>query len=134
MSQMNVDVVRAVYADFSELAAGGDIATYVAAHYDPDCEYRPVEEADAIKGHDAMVSWNQRWFEAWDELRVEVEEVLEAKDAVVTAVRVEGRGGASGLDVSQRFFHAIELRDGKILRMQEFLDRDAALHAAGLPE
>jgi hypothetical protein len=56
-----------VYAAFSGLAQGGEIASYVAAHFDSDCEYRPVEEASTIRGHDALIRWVERWLEAWDD-------------------------------------------------------------------
>jgi len=34
------------------------------------------------------------------------------------------------MDISQRLFHVIEMRDGKVPRLWEFLDRDEALDAA----
>jgi hypothetical protein len=61
MSQEKVELVRAVYAAFSRLAEGGDITSHVKTFYVPDCEYHPVEEEEAIRGHDALVAWNQRW-------------------------------------------------------------------------
>ena len=66
-SRDNAATVRAVYAAFSGLAQGGEIASYVAAHFDSDCEYRPVEEASTIRGHDALIRWVERWLEAWDD-------------------------------------------------------------------
>ena len=120
-----------MYAGFASLARGGDVDEYVREFYDPACEYYPLEEADAIRGHDELIRWNSRWFEVWDELDVELEEVSRVGDKLMTKIRVEGRASQSGLEVSQPFFHLFELRDGKIFRMHEHESRDDALSAAG---
>ena len=131
-SRDNAAIVRAVYAAFSGLAQGGEIASYVAAHFDSDCEYRPVEEASTIRGHDALIRWVERWLEAWDDAWDEVDEMIEAGQMVVAAIRVHGRGRLSGMEISQRLFDVFELRDGRVLRIREYLDPDQALEAAGL--
>jgi ketosteroid isomerase-like protein len=38
------------------------------------------------------------------------------------------------MEVDQRFFQVYTVRDGKIRRMDEYVDRARALEAAGLPE
>ena len=125
------ELLRSMYAGFASLSRGGDVGEYVQEFYDPACEYYPLEESGAIRGHDELIRWNSRWFEVWDELDVELEEVVPAGDSLMTKVRVEGRAGQSGLEVSQSFFHLFELRNGKILRMHEYESRDDALSAAG---
>ena len=121
-----------MYAAFSGLARGGEIASYVAAHFDSDCEYLPVEEASAVRGHDALVRWIERWLEAWDDAWDEIDEIVEAGEIVVAAIRVHGRGRKSGMEISQRLFDVWELRDGRVLRIREYLDPDHAFKAAGL--
>ena len=134
MSQENVEVVRGMYAAFGGLAGGGDIASYVATHWAPDAEYDPIEETGTIRGRDELVRWHERWFEAWDEFRAEVDEIIEAGDVVVAAITVHGRGGQSGTTITQRLFHVCETRDGKLSRMGEYSDRETALKAAGWRE
>ena len=63
-SQQSAAIVRSVYEAFSGLAQGGDIGSYVRAHFDTDCEYSPVEEASTIRGHDALTRWIERWLDA----------------------------------------------------------------------
>ena len=132
MPPQDADVVRAMYAAFSQLADGGDIEKYVATHFTPACEYFPVEELEPIRGHDALASWNRRWLEAWDVFKAHVQELRESDGAVVAHVQVEGRGGASGMSLAQPFFHVIEVRDGRIASMREYMERDEALRVAGL--
>ena len=37
------------------------------------------------------------------------------------------------MEISQRLFDVFEIRDGRVMRIREYLDRDEALEAAGLP-
>lgn len=135
MSQENAEVVRSLYEAFSGLAAGGDVTSYVVAHYDPDCEYQPVEELEVVGGHEALVRWNERWFAAWDEFQANVDELIEVTDGVLfAALTVRGRGAASGTQVTQRIFHLCELRNGKVFRIREYLEREQALDAVGIRE
>jgi ketosteroid isomerase-like protein len=128
----NAAIVRSLYAAFSRLARNGEVAAYVAGHFDPDCEYWPVEEVSPIRGHEALTNWIQRWLEAWDDAWDVVEEIVEDGEVVVTATRVYGRGRRSGMEISQLLFDVFELRDGKVLRVTEYLDGEGALQAAGL--
>ena len=134
MSGENVEVVRSVYAGFGELAQGADIPSFVAGHFDPECEYRPVEETRAIRGRDALIAWIERWLEAWEEYVDEVDEVIDRDGIVVAGVIVHGQGRGSGMEVSQQLFHVFEFRNRLIVRLSEYLERNDALEAAGLRE
>src|SRR4051794_40847674 len=92
MSQGNLTAIRSMYAGFSDLAAGGDIASYVRSHYDPEIEYLPVEESAVIRGHDDLIRWNERWLDAWTDFDAEVNELQEEGDVVVASVTVAGLG------------------------------------------
>lgn len=132
--QEDVAVVRSLYAAFNALAQGGDTASYVTEHFDLDCVYSPVEEANTIRGHEALTRWIDRWLDAWDEAWDEVDEITANGERVLAATRVHGRGRHSGMVISQRLFDVFEVRDGRVLRIREYLDRDEALEAAELPE
>lgn len=134
MSQENVEIVRAQYASWSALAEGGDVASHIHAFFPPDGEYLPVEEIDAIRGYAALIRYSERWLEAWAGFRDQVDEIIDAGQVVFAAVTVHGRGGESGISITQSMFHVFEMRDGKIVRLHEYLDRDQAREAAGLGE
>jgi ketosteroid isomerase-like protein len=134
MSQENVEIVRAQYVSFERVAEGGDVHSWVLGYFHPNCEYRPVEEVDAIRGHEALIEWTERWLEAWSSYSDQVEEIIDGGEIVVAAVTISGRGRTSDVEIGQRFFHVFEMRDGRILRLREYLDRDSALEAAGLRE
>jgi ketosteroid isomerase-like protein len=124
--------VRALYAAFSRLARTGEITEYVTKNFDPECEYWPVEEASPVRGHGGLIRWIERWLEAWDDTWEETEEILEIGEMVVVSTYVYGRGRVSGMEISQRLIDVFELRDGKVLRITEYLDPREALEAAGL--
>jgi ketosteroid isomerase-like protein len=50
------------------------------------------------------------------------------------ALRYRGRGKGSEVPVEGLFFHVVELRDGKFLRVKEYTDKAQALEAVGLSE
>jgi ketosteroid isomerase-like protein len=134
MSRENVELVRAQYASFQALGSGADVRSHFLRFFAPDAEYRPVEEIDAIRGHDALIRYTERWLDAWEAYRDQVDEIIDGGDLVVAAVTVHGRGTGSGVQVAQAMFHVFEIRDGKIARLREYLDRGQALDAAGLRE
>ena len=66
---------------------------------------RPIRQASTL------------WTDAFDQLRADVEEFIDAGDAVICAVRWHGRGKASGMSIDVRQFDVFEFRDGKIVRV-----------------
>jgi ketosteroid isomerase-like protein len=74
-----------------------------------------------------MLSWRE-------EPETTVEEVIGSGDHVVVIACFRGRGRGSGVTVAQRLYEVYTLRNGRVLRVDEFTDRDQALEAAGLRE
>ena len=98
MSQENVEIVRAQYASFGQLAEGGEVHSWVLGYFDPNCEYRPVEEVNAVCGHQALIGWTKCWLEAWSSYSDRVEEIIDGGEIVVAAISINGRGRTSGVD------------------------------------
>jgi uncharacterized protein len=134
MSKENVEIVRAQYASFRQVAEGGEVHSWVLGYFDPNCEYLPVEEIGAIRGHEALIEYFKRGSDAWSSFRGEVEEIIDGGEIVVAAFSISGRGRTSGVEIRQRFFHVFEMREGRIIRLSEYLDQDSAFEAAGLSE
>jgi ketosteroid isomerase-like protein len=134
MSEENAEMVRGFYASFDQIAESGEAHSWALGYLDPDCEYQPVEEAGAIRGHKALAEWAQRWLEPWTNYSVQVEEIIDGGEIVVAGITVSGRGRTSGVEINQRFFNVFEMREGRIRRWREYLVRNEALEAAGLSE
>jgi hypothetical protein len=72
---------------------------------------------------------------AFAELHADVQEWIDAEDAVVGAVHWHGQGKATGISLDSHQFDAYEFSDGKIVRaILGYRSRDEALEAAGLEE
>jgi ketosteroid isomerase-like protein len=130
MSQENVEIVRRAFA--YEVYGRGDRAD-AEAIFDPEVVMNPVEERPTY-GLDTIRENFEHWKGAWAELEVTVEEVIDAGDRVVLAAHHRGRGRGSGVEVDTRLYSVYTLRNGKVLRADEYTDRADALQAAGLSE
>jgi ketosteroid isomerase-like protein len=128
MSQENVEKVSRAF----EAYVRGDLDE-VLAGLDADVVYKPAQEAP-VHGRDAVrASW-ERWEADWDEVEMTSEEIIDAGDHVIQAILFRGRGRGSGIEVEGRFFQVYTVRDGTIVRWEEFSERSEALAAAGLEE
>ena len=85
-------------------------------------------------GIEAALRNRNEWFEAWDEHRLEVDEVAAEGDSFVVLVHITARGKISGAEVDVRFYAHVKLRDDKVVYIYDHEDRAAALEAAGLWE
>ncbi len=125
MSQENVEIVRRflIVVDVDE----------ALAYADPGIVWNPTEEL-ATQGHGAVRASLARWKGEWHDYKVMPEEFVDSGDRVVVTVRLQGRGRGSGVQIDARFYDVYTLRDGKIVRMDQFTERSHALEAAGVAE
>jgi ketosteroid isomerase-like protein len=122
MSQENVEIVRRF------LSAEVDEAMPYA---DPEIVWNPIEELPT-RGHEAVRASLDHWKAEWEDYEVVPEEFVDSGDRVVATVCLRGRGRGSGIPIDARFYDVYTLRDGKIVRMDQFSERSEALEAAGL--
>jgi ketosteroid isomerase-like protein len=133
MSQENVEIVRR----FNERWIDGDWAG-LGDLVDPRIEQHGavggIEEGRLLTGLDEI----RRDWEAverqWDEHRVEPHEFIDAGDRVVVLLREYQRGRRSGIELSVETALVADLRDGRIFRIQGYMDQAAALKAVGMEE
>jgi ketosteroid isomerase-like protein len=130
MSEENVEIVRRAFA--FEIYGVGDRAD-AEAIFDPYVVMNPTEEGPSY-GLDAIRDNFEHWKGAWEELEVTVEELIDAGDRVFLTAHHRGRGRGSGVQVDTRLYSVYTLRDGKVIRVDEYAERPEALEAAGLSE
>ena len=128
MSEENVEVVRALWEAYAR-----DDFDRVLSYCDPYLVMVTLEEGP-VYGLDASRQNYERWRDAWDDPEIAVEEILGAGDRVFVSARFRARGRASGAEVDGRFYELYTMRNGKILRVEEFNERAQGLEAAGLQE
>ena len=133
MSQNNVEIVR----QFTEAWERRDSEAMVEL-VDPNVEQHGtvggLEEGRVLRGISEIARDYERVEEMWDEHRIEIERVIDAGDQVIVLQREYQRGRSSGVELVIDAAVIFTLRDGRIIRMQGYMDRAAALEAAGLSE
>jgi ketosteroid isomerase-like protein len=72
----------------------------------------------------------QTWLCEWETWTCEAEEYVVRGDVVVALTRYHGRGRGSGIEISTEGAHVWKLRDGKVVRLEIFADRERALGVA----
>ena len=131
MSQENVEIVRHSLEAF----ARGDLDAAFAAH-GPDTEWcTAADEPDqrTYRGIDGLRSFAESLEELWEDRFADTmrfEDFIDRGDWVVVpwSARIRGRG--SGIPVEVRETYAMKVRDGRIVRVEEYREVEQAL--AGL--
>jgi len=78
-------------------------------------------------------SWRD-WLEPWESYYIEAEEFIDAGEEVVSLTRVLAQTTRDSVAVEHRPAAVWSVREGKIVRVRFYLERDEALEAAGLRE
>ena len=130
MSDQNVAVVRAIH---EALARGQSPATLGLLH--PDIEYvNPPDavEAGTRRGIAAYEDALRSMLDAFEDVRIEVREIIDAGDQVVVLATYTARGRSSGARRQNEDGYLWTIRDGKAVSFEWFHDQADALEAAGL--
>ena len=132
MSQENVDVIRR----FSELWQRRDWDA-MADLGDPSVEQHGavggLEEGRVLRGFTEIRRDYESVENTWGEHRVEPQKLIDAGDRVVLFIREYQRGKRSGIELVVDTAVVFDLQDGRIVRIQGYMDRAKALEAVGLP-
>src|SRR5438067_3345519 len=112
MSQENVEIVRRMYEAYAE----GALAMTLC-YFDSEVVFsQPALEPGAASfyGHHGIGQAMAKWTAAWNDYRVQVEDLTDLGKHVLADTRHYGRGKQSGVQVDQRIFQVLTLRNGKI--------------------
>jgi ketosteroid isomerase-like protein len=133
MSQENVEVVR----DVIEAQQRRDWQAFRTL-YDPGIEWRDDSglwgDWGTRRGFQAVRDAWVTWFEAFDRVSFEIENVVTAGDDVVTSILISARGRVSGLVIEQRIPTVWTVQRGRVVRVRGYRDQAEALEAVGLSE
>ena len=134
MSQENVDIVKRGSAALNS----GDVDAALEA-FAADATLRDLasgpDQPTVVEGIESIRQVWALWLEAFDELRADIRDFIEAGDAVICAVHWYGRGKMSGMNIDVDQFDVYEIADGAVVRATlGYKSRTEALDAAGLRE
>ncbi len=131
MSQENVEIVRAAVAAFDAADADRVIAL---AHPDFEARVAPElsAEPDTYRGRDGIRRYMESFAEAFEDIGFEAEELWDAGDDVVVALRMTATGKHTKIRVEQRNGGVWSVRDGRLVRIETYVSAEEALRAVGL--
>ena len=126
MTDGNLDLVKTWLRSFD-----GDADVFRSTMH-PDIEWRPFEDNHTPShGIEGAMRIRNGWLDAWDEMQIHIEQVVEEGDSVVVSLHVTGKGKSSGVEVDVRLHLLFRIREEKIAYIFEHTERAAALEAAG---
>ena len=133
MSQQYVEQLLHAY----EALNSGDLDAATAG-LPPEFEFIPppmLPEAEVPPGPQGLREFWQTWKATFADLRVEVEETIDAGDTVIVMAAVSGTGNDSGLEVRTPSFAWVWSFEGDTaIRMEAMPNRATAVEAVGLSE
>lgn len=88
---------------------------------------------DVYRGPDEIRELWAAFASVWEELTIELEEILYADDERILArARFRGRGAGSGVEVDRMVFYAFRMREGQLAYSRAFDDEASARRELGL--
>jgi ketosteroid isomerase-like protein len=133
MSQERVDAILRAYEAFNRGAWSDS-----GLNFSHDFLFVPpaiLPEAGDVEGADALTSFLKTWGEAFDDFRMEMEEMIDAGDRVLVMAAVCGTVKDSSVEVSSpSFAHVWSFRGDEVVRMESMPNRATAMEALGLTE
>ena len=133
MSRENVETFKRALDAYNRR----DIDGFLQA-FDPAVETRPLtlatfgQEAAVYRGHDGLRQFVRDVDETLIDVQVEQLDIRDLGERLVATGRLRGRGRASGAEAESPVGWLVEFKDGRVVRMRDYLDPKEALEAAGL--
>ena len=136
MSQENVDL-KTIGASVIDAFNARDIPTLLG-FFDRDAvlEEHPDFRPDPASYHGwlEIAGYWESYDRAWDDLRVEIEDMRVAGDKLLGSTRFVAHGKLSGAAIETPVYLVGTFRGDKLTHLDLHLDRATALEAAGLRE
>jgi ketosteroid isomerase-like protein len=84
------------------------------------------------RGLDGLTEGWRDWLEPWDSYRIRFNEFIDARDKVLVFADVHARTSRHGVEVEHNPAAVWTIRDGMLIAVTFFLERDQALKFAGI--
>jgi ketosteroid isomerase-like protein len=129
LATANTDLIRNGYDAWNR----GDVDGVMAV-LDPAVEwqgYAHLPESGTLSGRAEVRAWLERFLEAWEELEIELTELIESGERVVALVRFHALGKGSGARVEGGVdAHVWTVRDNRVVAVKLYQGTREALEEA----
>ena len=129
MSQANVEIVRRALEGF----VAGEIL-WETLDQEVEVHDHDILDAGQYRGHSGIARWLEDWGAGLPVISLELQEFIDAGEAVVAVFLLKARARGSSVDVERQDGIVYRLRDGKITRLDYYNSRHQALEAVRLVE
>jgi ketosteroid isomerase-like protein len=133
VTETNGEIARRT---FDTLFVAEDFDAWIE-NFDAGVEYIPTPEwpePAPRSGREQLKEFMRGVWDDWAEWEAEIRKVTENGDRVLVETRIRAVGEKSRIELRGRTFHVFTFRDGRIVRMQDFIEPADAKRAAGLPD
>jgi ketosteroid isomerase-like protein len=136
MSHENVETIRRMIEEAN--ASGWDAERLVSEWVHPEARVYPAPDfpgPDVYVGREDIAAFIREWTSTFDDLRWDLEQLIDLGDRVAVLARMSGRSRTTGAAVDWPFgvlFGAFG--GGMFSEARYFMDHEAALEAAGPSE
>jgi ketosteroid isomerase-like protein len=131
MSKENVETAKLANAALNRGDFEGVAEFFAADAVLQDLQNAP-DQPVTVEGVPAIRQTLSLWADAFDELRVDIDEYVDAPDAVICAAHWQGQGKTSGISIDVHQFDLYDFREGRIIRaVLGFRSKGEALEAGG---
>jgi ketosteroid isomerase-like protein len=131
MSAENVELVRVALEAFN-VAGLDEVEDRLHPDFETTTPSSLAVEPDTYRGPEGVRRWMDAWGDTMDEIRFEVDELVDAGDQVVAICRLVARSRTTRLEFEQDVAMVWTLRDGRAARLDPYATREEALRAVGL--
>ena len=129
MARSDAEVVEAAFEALAERGVEG-MLEFVHERFEMATPPELASEPDTYRGHDGVRRWFESFYEAVDELRLELVRIEQRGGEVAIAVRMVARGRSTGLESGQDAGALGTVADEKVTSLRFFPTWDEALEAA----
>jgi ketosteroid isomerase-like protein len=133
MSEEDVERVRRGFAAYNRRDLDGTLAKW-APDAVLDWSNSRGFDAGVFRGHREIQAFWQRMLEAFDEVRIEIDDPVEVERGLVLVENVAYLRGRDGIEVQARSAFLLGIRDGKTTSLTLYQTKEEALEAARVSE
>jgi ketosteroid isomerase-like protein len=138
MSQENVENLRAFLKTWDLDAWRRGESEMDMWLLDPEVTYEdrnlPDHAVEAYRGYAGVRRATERWLEPFEELMIDLDEVVGTGDRLVSVHQVRGKARHTGIEFTGPVAYQWTFQNGKVIYFRSYRDRAEALDAAGLRE